>query len=179
MGRAPKHAGVQVPSTRPITPERAVTFSVGGRVCALPLDVVLEVQQIVQFAPLPAADPAVLGLLDVRGTVMPAFDLGQLLGLGAVPRTLETPMLVCRLRNGSACLVVDGVRDVVELASSCVHSTAELGDLADGILGTCQVGDELVLLLDPERVVPEEFGSAHADSEAPADSRASSAVGRR
>jgi len=139
------------------TPELAVTFRVGGQTYALPLDAVTEIQQIVEFTPIPAADPAVLGLLDVRGTVMVAYDLGQLLGLAAVTPALKTPMLICRLRDVVACLVIADVCEVVELGSRFVASDESVRAPVDCVLGACHVGDELVIVLDPERLIPEEL----------------------
>ena len=175
MGRAPKPAEAKPRSVRPEPPELAVTFRVGGQTYALPLDVVTEIQQIVEFTPIPAADPAVLGLLDVRGTVMVAYDLGQLLGLAAVTPALETPMLICRLRDVVACLVIEDVCEVVELGSRLVASAGGACAPVDYVLGTCHVGDELVIVLDPERLIPHEL--SHTSTRERAAKRSTSVSG--
>lgn len=175
VGGASTQTNHESPTARPAAPERALTFRVGGQVFALPLDVVIEIQQLVEFTPLPAADPEVLGLLDVRGTVMPAYDLGQILGLGMVVRTLETPMLICRLRTGTACLVVDGVCDVVELGSGLVQSPGEPRGSVEGMLGACRIGDDLVVVLDPQRLIPDRLDSTVAAMAPSSDQQAPSA----
>ena len=157
MGRAPRPTEAEARAVRAETPELAVTFRVGGQTYALPLDAVTEIQQIVEFTPIPAADPAVLGLLDVRGTVMVAYDLGQLLGLAAVTPALKTPMLICRLRDVVACLVIEDVCEVVEVGSRFVASGESVRAPVDCVLGACHVGDELVIVLDYERLIPEEL----------------------
>jgi len=157
VGRAPKPAEAEPRSARPEPPELAVTFRVGGQTYALPLDAVTEIQQIVEFTPLPATDPAVLGLLDVRGTVMVAYDLAQLLGLAAVAPALDTPMLICRSHDGVACLVIEDVCEVVELGSRFFASDESVSAPVGCVLGTCHGDDELVIVLDPERLIPEEL----------------------
>jgi len=177
VGRAPKPAEAEPRSVRPEPPELAVTFRVGGQTYALPLDAVTEIQQIVEFTPLPATDPAVLGLLDVRGTVMVAYDLAQLLGLAAVAPALDTPMLICRSHDGVACLVIEDVCEVVELGSRLVASAGGACAPVDYVLGTCHVGAELVIVLDPERLIPHELSRTSAHERAATRSASASGGG--
>jgi chemotaxis signal transduction protein len=165
----------EAPPARPDSPEQALTFRVGGQVYALPLHVVVEVQQIVEFTPLPTPDPWVLGLVDVRGAVMPVYDLGQILGLDAVSRTLETPMLICRLPGGPACLVVEGVLDVVEACPTRARTAADSFGSVTGVLGAYRVGDDLVVMLDPQRLVAACAGLTLVPAAGPAGSQGTSA----
>lgn len=142
---------------------QAVTFLLDGQLYGLPIEVVQEIQQLAEFTPVPEADRALLGLVDLRGTVIPALDLRVLVGLPARPFTLETPMVFCRVRGHVVCLVVDAVEDVVDLPISGVQSASGMYALADRMLGMCRLPQGLVLLLDIERLVPD-AALAAADS---------------
>lgn len=142
---------------------QAVTFLLDGQLYGLPIGVVQEIQQIAQFTPVPDADPALLGLVDLRGLVIPALDLRVLVGLERRPFTLETPMVFCHVRGHVICLVVDAVEDVVDLPTTGIQAASGMYALADRMLGMCRLPQGLVLLLDIERLVPESALAA-ADS---------------
>jgi purine-binding chemotaxis protein CheW len=106
--------------------------------------------------PIPDASPALVGLLDVRGLVVPAIDLRTLLGLERREYTLDTPMIFCRVHGQVVCLVVDAVEDVVEVPTGCMQPPTSLYALADKMLGVCRLAQGLVMMFDLERLVPDE-----------------------
>lgn len=134
---------------------QAVTFQLEGQLYGLPIDVVQEIQQLVEFTPLPDTSPYLLGLIDLRGSVVPAIDLRVLVGLEPRPFSLETPMIFCRVREHVVCLVVDEVEDVVDLPAVGLQPPSALYSLADRLIGTCRLPIGLVLLLDIDRLVPD------------------------
>lgn len=143
------------PELRVACPTQAVTFQLAGQLYGLPIDVVQEIQQIVEFTPLPDTHPAMLGLIDLRGSVVPAIDLRVLVGLEARSFTLETPMVFCRVRDHVVCLIVDAVEDVIDLPPDGLQAPSGLYSLADRMLGVCRLPQGLVSLLDIERLVPD------------------------
>lgn len=134
---------------------RALTFRLDEQLYGLPIGFVQEIQQIVELMPLPDAAPALVGLLDVRGLVVPAIDLRTLVGMPKREYTLETPMVFCRVHGRVVCLIVDAVEDVVEIPHDCMQAPSALYALADRMLGVCRLPQGLVLMLDPERLVPD------------------------
>lgn len=138
-----------------VCPSQAVTFKLAGQLYGLPIDVVQEIQQIVEFTPLPDTHPAMLGLIDLRGSVVPAVDLRVLVGLEPTEFTLETPMVFCRVRDHVVCLIVDAVEDVIDVPADGVQAPSGLYSLADRMLGVCRLPQGLVSLLDIERLVPD------------------------
>lgn len=134
---------------------QAVTFKLEGQLYGLPIGVVQEIQQLVEFTPVPDASAALVGLIDLRGFVVPAIDLRMLLGLPSREYTLETPMVFCRVRGQVVCLVVDRVEDVVDLPPDGLQPPTSLYSMADRMLGMVRIAQGLVLMLDIERLVPE------------------------
>lgn len=134
---------------------QAVTFQLEGQLYGLPIGVVQEIQQLVEFTPLPGTSPYLLGLIDLRGSVVPAIDLRVLVGMEPRAFSLETPMIFCRVREHVVCLVVDEVEDVVDLPATGLQPPSSLYSLADRLIGTCRLPVGLVLLLDIDRLVPD------------------------
>jgi purine-binding chemotaxis protein CheW len=134
---------------------QAVTFTLGGQLYGLPIEVVQEIQQLVEFTPMPDVAPALVGLVDIRGAVVPAIDLRVLVGMESRPMTLQTPMVFCRVRGHVVCLIVDGVEDVVDLPDGGLQPPSGLYSISDRMLGMCRLPQGLLLMLDIERLVPE------------------------
>src|SRR5579859_501407 len=60
-----------------------VSFRIAGESYGVPLSAVSAVAMIRNLTPLPGVDPALVGLMNVRGRYLTAVDLGILLGAGA------------------------------------------------------------------------------------------------
>ncbi len=95
--------------------ERAVAFFLGGQRYALPLERVNEIQQIVAFSETPEGSSSVVGMVNLRGSVIPAVDMRILVGLDRQDYTLETPMIITETHGQTVALIVDEVQDVLEL----------------------------------------------------------------
>lgn len=133
---------------------RILTFRLDDQYFGLPIEYVREIQQIVELMPLPDAPPFLVGLLDVRGLVVPAIDLRVLVGLERREYRLETPMVFCTVGGRVVSLIVDAVEDVVEVASAAIQAPSGLYSLAEKMLGVCRLPQGLVTIFDPVKLVP-------------------------
>jgi len=86
--------------------------------------------------------------------VTPAVDMGVLLGLAPRSITLETPMLLFLSQGRLVAAVVDEVDDVFEVAPTAMQAPSDLYSLKDRMIGVCKIGEDLVIVLDPDRLVP-------------------------
>ena len=93
--------------------EPHVRVRVGGEQYALPVSYVLEVVEIERLTPVPGAPPAVLGVCNLRGQVLPVVDPAPLLGAGG--RERATHVVVTEGAAGRAGLAVAAVLDVAAL----------------------------------------------------------------
>jgi len=128
--------------------ERAVAFFLGGQRYALPLDRVHEIQQIVAFTEVPEDRSAVVGMVNLRGQVIPAIDMRMLVGLETQEYTLETPMIITDTQGQTVALIVDEVQDVLELPAGCLQEAPSLHKLAPMMIGVCRMPEGLMNLLD-------------------------------
>jgi len=133
--------------------DQVVAFYLGGQRYALPIDRVQEIQQIVALAEVPEVDEAIIGMVNLRGQVIPAVDARLLIGLPAQPYTLETPMVICRYRDGLVSLVVDEVQDVLGLPAGCVQDAPALHALSERLIGVATLADGLAYLFDLDKLL--------------------------
>jgi|GEM_PF-1182683 len=153
----PEAEHVTTPETTPhpryLGIDRIVAFHLDTRRYALPIDQVQEIQQIVAFADMPDKDGVVLGMVNLRGQVIPAVDARMLLGMPPQEYSLETPMVICRIGDGLAALVVDDVDDVIALPEGCMQPAPKMHSLASRMFGVCRLEHGVVFVLDAERVM--------------------------
>ena len=76
---------------------QAVVFHVGAERFAIDTRSIAEVIPCIPARPVPAAMPAVRGVIEYRGAVVPLLDLCRLFGRGDCPVRLSSRILVCDL----------------------------------------------------------------------------------
>ncbi len=133
--------------------QQMVAFHLGGQRYALPIAGVQEIQQIVALSEAHGGSSAVIGMVNLRGNVIPAIDIRLLLGLEKLEYRLDTPMIICRVADSFVALVVDDVDDVLDVPSGCLASPPKLHALADRMIGVCHLDTELVFLLSVEKLI--------------------------
>lgn len=92
------------------------TFFLAEEQFAVP---VAEVQEVLLSQPLtrvPLAAESIVGLLNLRGAIMPAIDLRTRLGFERVPPSGSQKFLVLKTTEGLVSIVVDEIGDVFELS---------------------------------------------------------------
>lgn len=133
--------------------DQVVAFFLGGQRYALPIGTVQEIQQIVALSEVPEIDDAIVGMVNLRGRVIPAVDGRRLIGMPTQPYTLETPMVICRYREDLVALVVDEVQDVLGLPSGCLQDAPALHALSAKMIGVARLPDGLAYLFDLEKLL--------------------------
>ena len=95
-----------------------LTFELDNRLHAFRADDVVQVVQMVEISPLPGAPAVIEGIVNVRGTIVPVFDLRARLGLPA--RAIDAAQHLVILASGarSSAVRVDAADDFVSIPDS-------------------------------------------------------------
>jgi purine-binding chemotaxis protein CheW len=104
----------------------AIAFQVGGQRFCIEVLSVREIRGWSPATPLPNAPPYVLGVVNLRGTVLPVIDLGARLGLPPADPTERHVMIVVCLGDRLVGLLVDAVSEIVTLPDSAVQPTPDV-----------------------------------------------------
>jgi purine-binding chemotaxis protein CheW len=94
---------------------RWVTFFLADEVLAVRVEDVQEVLHQQPLTPVPLAPGHILGLLNLRGQIMPAVDLRKRLGFPPRAAGKASSLLVVKTAEELLSVVVDDVGDVMEL----------------------------------------------------------------
>ena len=138
----------------PTADGRWCTFRVGDSCFAVPGDAVVEVLRGGRLTWVPLAPAGVLGLVHLRGRIVPVVDPAGLLGIERAVAERATH-LVISLQDDWYGLVIDEMLDVVEIPVESIEQAAAVGaDPAGEVCtGVFAAPERLVHLLDPQRMI--------------------------
>jgi purine-binding chemotaxis protein CheW len=138
-------------------------FQVGPSAFGLPVSRVVEIIRVVAFAPVPSASPNLLGMVNVRGRVIPVFDLCRALGLGERPLTLRMYIVITEAAGEAFGVLVDDVNDVVTFDDDSFQASRALAGAGSYAAATARKGDLLLTILDlAPLVTPDEARATDA-----------------
>jgi purine-binding chemotaxis protein CheW len=132
------------------------TFRVADHLLGLDISVVQEVLRRQEITRLPLAAPAVRGVINLRGRIVPAVDLRRCLDLPPAGGGAEPSNIVVRGReDAAASLLVDEIGDVVTVPAASYERAPETmrGAARELIHGVFPLHDRLVLELDLGKVL--------------------------
>jgi purine-binding chemotaxis protein CheW len=136
-----------------------VVFEVGGEKYALEVMRVQEVIDVGTLTQVPGGQPALLGVLNLRGHVVPAYDLRIPFGL-PIESTSDRAPCVLIVESSSSSenrvegLLVDRVSDVLEFTPEDVQPAPQLGleKASPFVRGVISHEEGFLLVLDLDRV---------------------------
>jgi purine-binding chemotaxis protein CheW len=131
---------------------QVLTFSLGNEVYGVDI---LRVKEIRGWSPvtrIPQTPKSVLGVLNLRGLIVPVLDLRLRFSLESAEFTPLTVIIVLSLRTATGIrecgIVVDNVNDVVDIATDGIRPAPSLsGDQASEYIEGIATHDERMLIL--------------------------------
>lgn len=152
---------------------QVLTFSLGAEVYGVDI---LRVKEIRGWSPvtrLPQSPEAMLGVLNLRGLIVPVLDLRLRFALESAEFTPLTVIIVLSLRTATGqqeCgIVVDNVNDVVDIATDGVKPAPSLSGshVGEFIEGIATHDERMLILLNAESLASNQlFPTAVADQAA-------------
>lgn len=128
-------------------------FTLGERRLALPLEALRRVVLMVEITPLPDPPDLIRGVVNVQGEAVPVFDLRRLVGLAPRPPSPSDHLILARAGERTIALHVDAAQDIIPLPSEKTMPLEGLNAGPNPAEGIASVEDDLVLLVDPQRLV--------------------------
>lgn len=138
-------------------PARILSLRSGRRVCAVPLEHVMEVMRPLPVEPLAGAPAFVAGLAVIRGQATPVLDLDALLGgnSAAIPAA-SGRFVTLRVANRPIALRVDAVLAIQPLAADRLAALPPLwqGPHPPAVTALGTLDRELLIVLETARLLP-------------------------
>ena len=133
---------------------RWVTFELAGQFYGLEILKVQEVLADAEIESVPGAPGVILGVANLRGSIVTILDLRQRLGLPTRPLEVPVCCVVVDGRGEPVGLRVDRVVDVRRISDGAIkRAPATGGNRATGVLGVVSRPGEMLTLLDADLLV--------------------------
>ena len=147
------------------TPAEFLAFSLDSEVYVVPIGDVREIVKVPPLTEIPRAAPSLLGVMNLRGEVLPVYDIKPRLRLSVSAMRIAGPdpealpkaarVLIVRGDDGDAGVLVDAVREVVKMKPSALEPPPPGvgGGERDCVVGLGRRRDQLYIVLDLHQVL--------------------------
>jgi purine-binding chemotaxis protein CheW len=121
---------------------------------------VKEIIRPMEACPIPGMAGPVEGVINLRGEIIPVLKINLVLGSreSEEDNVRKQRVIILESGEGRFGIVVDEVQDVIKIENGEIKTSPGVSSdhkCEEAILGIVQVGDRMVICLDPNRLVSE------------------------
>lgn len=142
-----------------------VSFEIGGTPFLIPIERVIEFRTWAEPTAVPHTPDYVRGIVNIRGEIVPIYDVSARLGKGATEAGARHVVVIVRGHDGrSIGLLVDSVTDIViaKTEDMAAMPAIEGGDATPFMSGVVFLAEKILGVTDVDRLVEETFPGLEA-----------------
>ena len=117
---------MQMPEDTSKSEVEFVTFSAGEQSFSIEITQVREIRRWSPVTALPHAPQEVLGVMNLRGSVIPIYDLAARFGLGQTPENPRNVIVVAMHGGQTVGLLVEAVSEILSVAREQIQETPDI-----------------------------------------------------
>lgn len=137
--------------------KRFMTFRSSSEIYGISLDNVHEIIGLQQYTSVPETEDYIMGLINLRGKVIPIIDVRIRFGKAPLEYNDRTSVIVIQVKDTVIGLIVDGIEGVVDIYEKEILPPPSVSSLKSQaqkyVFGIGKVNSEVKLLLDPEKLI--------------------------
>jgi len=132
-----------------------LTFIIAGEQYAVSIDHLVEIITPRAATPVPNADPTIVGIISLRGTMVTVIDVRRKLRHPAGGLGNDTRIIVAERGNEVLGFEVDRVLRVVKVDSAAIepHPVVHSSELSEAVRGVFRHANALTILLDLDKLL--------------------------
>ncbi len=132
-----------------------VVFELGDESYGVDISRVQDINRMQEITEIPHAPESVVGVINLRGRVIPVIDLRKRFGLPEALHTKDTRIVVVHLDGNLIGVIVDAVSQVLRIPADIVEPPSPVLAGVDSryLRGIAKLDDRLVILLDLDFVL--------------------------
>ncbi|MBO8181010.1 MAG: chemotaxis protein CheW [Archaeoglobus sp.] len=146
---------------------KVLVFSLNGTKCGIEVSQIKEVFRTKNIMSIPNAPDFVEGVINLRGKIVPMINLRRRLGIVTKCVNGSVSTIILESRHGEVGLIVDEVSEITDVTCENISSMPNIQQLniqqEKLFKGIGKLPDDsLILLLDPEKILPAHHFDAYA-----------------
>ena len=132
-----------------------VTFAAGNQSYCVEITQIREIRRWVSVTALPHVPEDVLGVMNLRGAVIPIYDLAAKFGLGKTHIGERNVVIVASVSNQTFGLLVESVSEILSVSRDNIQSTPDVKSEAtrQSIIGIVSVDGDMARVINLKSVV--------------------------
>jgi len=144
--------------TKAMSSQQYVTFSLGDEFFGVEVIRAREILSVTPVTKVPQTPEYLLGVINLRGQVVPVIDMRLKLGLPVSEETEDTCVIVVEVQVDGEPIIVgalaDAVREVLEIRTDQIEPAPRLGTRlkTEFISGMGKIDEQFLILLNIDRV---------------------------
>jgi purine-binding chemotaxis protein CheW len=133
-----------------------IAFRVGEQELCVDIMAVRELRGWTQTTPLPDSPRYVLGVINLRGSVLPVIDMGARIGVALSETGARSVIIVVCIAGQLVGLLVDSVCDILTVSDGDVQPTPAIAcdTLQNFVTGLVTVDERMIGLLALDQLLP-------------------------
>ena len=133
-----------------------VTLIAGGQNFCIEITQIREIRRWTPVTILPHSPNHVLGVINLRGAVIPILDLAAKLGFERISPSERHVIIITAIEERIVGLLVESVSEILGVSSETVRETPRSPEDATtrAILGVIAVGDDMIKVINLPALVP-------------------------
>ena len=134
-----------------------ISFHLGEQVFCVNIMSVREIRGWAPSTMLPHSPPHVLGVINLRGSVIPVIDMAIRLGLPAIKPTERSAIIVTNIAGKLVGLLVENVSDMITVKAEDLQPAPEVMPSAERGLtkAIIPVAEQMICYLDLDALFPD------------------------
>lgn len=155
--------------------EQYLTFILGDEEYGVNILSVQEIRGWTPATPIPNSPDYVLGVVNLRGVVVPVIDLRKRFSLESAEFNDTTVIVIVKTmlddRERTVGMVVDTISDVYDISRESIYEAPEMGSIiaTDFISGLTNIEEKMLILLDINLLVNSGVLQVDTDDESDED----------
>jgi purine-binding chemotaxis protein CheW len=139
-----------------------IVFRLGNQDYCIDIMHVREIRGWTPTTPIPHSQPYMLGVINLRGAVLPILDLASRFGLPRAQPHVRSTIVVVEARSQLAGLLVESVSDIVGVSEDMIQATPEVTSALarEFVKGVIAFEGNMVSLVSTERILPKTLPEA-------------------
>lgn len=137
---------------------KQVIFKVGEEKYGFDILLVSAIESYSGIVPIPNAPSYILGILNLRGEVVPVFSLRKKFGLKEIPENEKTQLIITKFQNMLVGFKVDSVSEILEIKDSEIKELPVIVKTEQTNYAKCVANKQgsMIILINHEGILSEE-----------------------
>ncbi|MFG6496931.1 chemotaxis protein CheW [Fictibacillus sp. UD] len=128
---------------------KIVIIMAGDEQYGLPIEHVASIERVLDITPMPEMPSEVLGVIHLRGNVIPIIDFGHLIGKRKTETTDKTRIVILQNEDRYLGLLTEEATDVIDIKADSIQSPGSFSPKENSLIqGVSKQDEDLIIVLN-------------------------------